>query len=69
MSLLPNIFGDKDKLIANKGILNQPGDKLEARITNSDRKVVKVSKNKGKTKYSATEYPNGTKVETKVTKK
>lgn len=50
------------------GILQNPGDKLEARITSSNRKVVKVSKSNGKAKYSATQYPNGTLVETKTTK-
>ncbi|MGN0106902.1 MAG: hypothetical protein ACI4A5_04295 [Hominilimicola sp.] len=51
------------------GILQNPGDKLEARITPSNRKVVKVSKNNGKTKYSATLYPNGTFVEATVTRR
>ena len=49
-----------------EGILAKPGDKLEARITESNRKVVKVQKDG--LKYSATQYPNGTIVETKVKK-
>ncbi len=50
------------------GILQKPGDKLEARITPSNRKVIKVSKDNGKEKYSVTKYSNGTLVETKTTK-
>ena len=37
--------------------------------TNSNRKVVKIQKDNGNSKYSATQYPNGTVVETKVTKR
>ncbi len=29
------------------GILSEPGDKLEARVTDSNRKVVKIQKDKG----------------------
>lgn len=43
--------------------------KLEARVTNSNRKVVKIQKDNGNSKYSATQYPNGTVVEMKVTKR
>ena len=49
-------------------ILERPGDKAIAEITPSNRKVVKVSKNNGKYKYSRTTYPNNTVVETKTTK-
>ena len=52
-----------------KSFLQEPGDKLSARVTQSNRKVMKAETNKGKTKYSVTQYPNGTIVETKTTKK
>lgn len=70
MKNLLGIFGKKDDLevVSKPGILNKPGDKLEARITDSNRRVVKVQKDNGNSKYSATQYPNGTVVETKVTK-
>lgn len=48
--------------------LTKPGDKMSARVTDSYRKVVKVETNNGNNKYSATQYPNGTIVETKTTK-
>ncbi len=54
--------------IFNNSILNEPGDEMSARITRSNRQVMKVSKNNGKNKYSVTRYPNGTTVETKTTK-
>ena len=34
-----------------------------------NRKVVKIQKDNGNSKYSATQYPNGTVVEMKVTKR
>lgn len=37
-------------------------------FTNSNRQVLKISKDNGSSKYSATRYSNGTIVETKVTK-
>ena len=49
--------------------LQTPGDKVEARVTDTNRKVLKASKDNGKSKYSVTQYPNGTLVETKTTKK
>ncbi len=48
--------------------LQNPGDELSARVTKTNRQVLKASKDKGKIKYSATRYPNGTVVETKTTK-
>lgn len=54
--------------VFNNSILNKPGDEMSARITRSNRQVMKVSKNDGKDKYSVTRYPNGTTVETKTTK-
>lgn len=54
--------------IFSNSILNKPGDEMSARVTSSNRKVLKVSKNNGKNKYSVTRYPNGTTVETKTTK-
>lgn len=53
----------------NSNILQNPGDKLEAKVTDSNRKVLKVSKDNGNSKYSVTQYSNGTTVETKTTKK
>ncbi|MDO4648464.1 MAG: hypothetical protein Q4B26_07415 [Eubacteriales bacterium] len=51
-----------------KGLLNKPGDKLEARITKTGRQVVKLSQDNGLIKRSATKYGNGTVVETLVRK-
>ncbi len=58
---LPSIFSN--------GLLSNPGDKLEARITDTNRQVVKIHKNNGLSKFSATRYPNGTVVKTIVEKK
>lgn len=72
MKNLLSIFGNgsKGSNVANqRGLLNKPGDKLEARVTNTNRKVLKIQTDNGNSKYSATQYPNGTVVETKVTKK
>lgn len=63
-----DIFKKNDVSNSN-GILSEPGDKLEARVTDSNRRVVKIQKDNGNSKYSATQYSNGTLVETKVTKK
>lgn len=60
---LPDTFGNKDNILDT---VTNPGDKLELRVTNSNRKVLKLQKENFK--YSATKYPNGTIVETKVTK-
>ena len=49
-------------------LLQKPGDELSARITKSNRQVLKIKNNDGLIKYSATRYPNGTVVETKTTK-
>lgn len=70
MKNLLSIFGkmDNSEIVSKLGILNKPGDRLEARITDSNRRVVKVQTDNGNSKYSATHYPNGTLVETKVTK-
>lgn len=68
---LLSIFGKKDnsKIVSKPGILNKPGDRLEARITDTNRRVAKVQTDNGNFKYSATQYPNATIVETKVTKR
>ena len=59
----------KKLIIQNlNSILSNPGDELSARITNTDRKVLKIHKNGGRQKYSRTQYKNGTIVETKTTK-
>lgn len=55
--------------VLNSAILSKPGDELSARITPTERKVLKVHTDGGKQKYSRTEYKNGTVVETKTTKK
>lgn len=57
------------KIISSNGILDNPGDELTARVTPTERKVLKVCKAGGKQKYSRTEYKNGTVFETKTTKK
>lgn len=54
--------------ITDKVGLTNPGDKMTARITPKGNKVVTVEKNKGKNKYSATIYENGTIHETRTTK-
>lgn len=72
MKSLLDILGKREKgsnVSQRSGILKNPGDRLEARVTDSNRKVVKISTDSGKSKYSATQYPNGTVVETKVTKR
>lgn len=55
--------------IISNGILNKPGDELSARVTSTERKVLKVHTDGGKQKYSRTEYKNETVVETETTKK
>ena len=50
------------------GILNKPGDKFEASVTNSGNKVVKISSGDGLFKASKTVYPNGTVHETRTYK-
>ena len=44
MKNLLSIFGKKDdgEIVGKSGILTTPGDRLEARITDSNRRVVKV---------------------------
>ena len=72
MKNLLAIFSDrnsKSSLSKKTGILTQPGDHLEATVTKTGRNVIKIQKDNGNSKYSATQYPNGTVVETKVTKK
>ena len=59
-NFLSNLFSNS--------VLQEPGDEISARVTNSGRQVLKVSKNKGSSKYRATRYKNGTVVETKTTK-
>lgn len=69
-SLVNDNNNDKVSNIENPfGALKNPGDNLSARVTESNRKVLKIETNNGNTKYSATQYPNGTIVETKTTKK
>ena len=66
------VFGNNNNnsnLSKKSGVLSRPGDRLEARVTETGRKVIKIQKESGNLKYSATQYPNGTIVETKVTKR
>lgn len=49
--------------------LSNPGDKAEARMTKSHRKVATYVSGDGKFKASKTEYPNGTIHETRTYKK
>jgi len=59
----------KNKIaVVQQADLSKPGDKLSARITPTERQVIKIEKNNGLDKYSATRYPSGTVVETKTTK-
>lgn len=78
MSVLMNAKDKKERstmknilAIVNRktGILREPGDCLSARMTETKRCVLKISRNNGNEKYSVTEYPNGTRVQTMVTKK
>ena len=55
-------------LFGRKGILNNVGDILQARITH-DNKILTISRDNGNYKYSRTEYANGTIVKTTVMKK
>lgn len=55
-------------IVTEKAGLKNPGDKMSACITDTGRKVIKVETDNGTNKYSATQYQNGTVVETKTTK-
>lgn len=71
--LVPASTYDKNNKISNVtnplSALKEPGDQLVARVTDTNRKVIKVVTDEGNSKYSATQYPNGTIVETKTTRK
>lgn len=70
MKNLLSIFQGKEVSSSHpSGPLANPGDKLEARITDTNRRVIKVQRNNGADKYSATQYQNGTIVETKTTRR
>ena len=72
MKKLLAVFADKSNnsgVSKKTGVLNYPGDRLGARVTETGRNVIKIQKDRGNLKYSATQYPNGTIVETKVTKR
>ncbi len=49
--------------------LSNPGDEASVRVTESGRKVGKYRSGDGSIKYSITEYPNGTRQETRTIKK
>jgi hypothetical protein len=70
--LNPIVISNKQDAIANVenplSALQKPGDNMSARVTNTNRKVLKIETDNGRSKYSATQYPNGTVVETKTTK-
>ena len=59
----------KDILNIIGGLLTRPGDKFEARVTDSGNKVARYSSGDGTFKASKTEYPNGTVHETRTYKK
>lgn len=59
----------KDLLSVFEGFLSKPGDKFEARVTDSGNKVARYSSGDGNFKASKTEYPNGTIHETRTYKK
>ena len=56
-------------LFGRKGILNNVGDILQARITHDNKKILTISRDNGNYKYSRTEYANATIVKTTVMKK
>ena len=56
-------------LFGRKGILNNVGDILQARITHDNKKILTISRDNGNYNYSRTEYANGTIVKTTVMKK
>ena len=58
---LPSIFSN--------GLLSNPGDKLEARITDTGKQVLKIHKDNGLFKLSQVRYSTGTVVSTIVEKK
>ena len=59
----------KDKMaVIEKMGLKFPGDEFSGRITKTERKVLKAKYNNGIQKYSATQYKNGTIVETRTIK-
>ncbi|MBP3810225.1 MAG: hypothetical protein ILA15_05780 [Clostridiales bacterium] len=47
-------------------LLRKPGDSLEAKVTKTNRRVLKI--NRGDEKISITKYENGTTVETRTRK-
>lgn len=58
----------KDLLSVIGGLLSNPGDRFEARVTDSGNKVAKYRSGDGIFKASKTEYPNGTVHETRTYK-
>jgi SMC interacting uncharacterized protein involved in chromosome segregation len=50
-------------------LVEKPNDRFEARVTKKGNKVMTLSRDNGKTKHSITEYSNGTRHETKTTKR
>lgn len=70
MGLLSNLSNLLSALNSDdsSSILKERGDSMDARITESGRKVLRVTKKNGNN-YSATQYPNGTTVETKTTRR
>lgn len=53
----------------NSSLLNNPGDNFLAKITKTNRKVMKVDKPSEGVKLSETRYSSGTIVQTKSVKK
>ena len=64
---LVSVTNNMDKPSVLERILKRPGDKLEANMTKSGRKVLKIDT--AEVKYSVVQYPTtNTVVETKTTR-
>ena len=61
MGFLTKIFN------GNNGILKSPGDSMTAKVTKTNRNVVKINTKEVKTSF--TQYPSGTIVKTEVFRK
>lgn len=69
MGLLSKLFGNNDVDKRDEpDFLSVPGDRAEVRCTKTSRRVFKAERDGGNQKYSMTQYPNGTQVETRVSK-
>lgn len=66
MNYLTNTNSNGSSLLSRlvSGLLKNPGESLIAKITPSNRQVIKINTNS--VKMSATRYPNGVVVETRT---